>query len=83
MRTHGNVKLPNLSRGLAVATFVAIALPSAGVAQRFITTDDAEFPRVQYADSLYSLNDQCIVRLRKLSLRIPPVYVNGLPIGFC
>ena len=83
MGRYWNSKLRNISHGLATVALAAAALPSLSTAQRYIATDDPEYPRIQYADSLYSLNDQCIVRLRKLSRSIPPVYVNGLPIGFC
>jgi len=83
MGRHWNSNLRNISRGFATAALVAAAMPAASAAQRYIPTDDPEHPRIQYADSLYSLNDECIVRLRRLSRSIPPVYVNGLPIGFC
>jgi len=43
----------------------------------------AEFPRIQFGDGQLSLNDRCIVRQVKLNLRMPPIYVNGRPIGFC
>lgn len=43
----------------------------------------AEFPRIRFADGLVSANDRCPVTKKKLSPRFPPVYVNGLPIGFC
>ena len=42
-----------------------------------------EFPRISFCDSQISLNDRCIVRQAKLNLRMPPIYVNGHPIGFC
>ena len=42
------------------------------------------FPRVRYLDGQLSLNESCAIRVEnKLSRRIPPVYVNGQPIGFC
>jgi hypothetical protein len=41
------------------------------------------FPHVRYADGQVSINDRCIVRKLKLSRMMRPVYVNGLPIGFC
>lgn len=66
---------------LVPPTFVLLA--SAAPAQRYVEGTDPEHPRVQYADSLVSLNDRCIVRQNKLSTKIPPVYVNGKPIGFC
>ena len=43
----------------------------------------AEFPRIRFADGIVSANDRCPVTKRKLSVVWPPVYVNGLPIGFC
>jgi hypothetical protein len=43
----------------------------------------AEFPRIRFGDGLISANDRCPVTKRKLSVLFPPVYVNGLPIGFC
>jgi len=47
------------------------------------TDPEAEFPRIRYGDGLVSVNDRCIVRKVKLNLRMPPVYVNGRPVGFC
>ena len=52
-------------------------------AQRLIDSKDPSHPRVQYADSLISLNDRCIVREGSLSPAYKAVYVNGSPIGFC
>jgi hypothetical protein len=41
-------------------------------------------PRVRYfEDGLMSLNDRCAVRKVKLNSKMPPVYVNGQPVGFC
>jgi hypothetical protein len=40
-------------------------------------------PRIQYADGSVTLNDRCMVKKNKLNLRLPPVFVNGHPIGFC
>lgn len=40
-------------------------------------------PRIRFADGLVSLNDRCPVRKAKLNLKMPPVYVNGRPVGFC
>lgn len=44
---------------------------------------DVPFPRIQYFDGTISVNDRCAVSREKLHLRVPPVYVNGLPVGFC
>jgi len=40
-------------------------------------------PRIQYADGSVTPNDRCMVRQVKLNRKLPPVFVNGLPIGFC
>jgi len=77
------VKNRSLALSALASAFVFSLLPAPSVAQRFVAGEEEEFPIVQYPDSLYSLNDRCIVRLRKLSLRMPAAYVNGLPIGFC
>ncbi len=69
-----------------ICTFALAALAgssSLAAAQTFVPQSDAEKPRVQYTDSLVSLNDQCAVAKRKLSLSVSPVYVNGQPVAFC
>jgi hypothetical protein len=43
----------------------------------------AELPRIRFGDGLISANDICPVTKKRLSPYFPPVYVNGLPIGFC
>jgi hypothetical protein len=41
-------------------------------------------PRLRYFDgNQVSLNDRCAVRKVKLNPKMPPVYVNGQPVGFC
>lgn len=50
----------------------------------YVQGANGAFPRVRYLDGQLSLNDACAIRRdKKLSRRIPPVYVNGQPIGFC
>jgi hypothetical protein len=42
------------------------------------------FPLVRYFEGeQLSLNDKCAVRKVRLNPKMPPVYVNGRPIGFC
>jgi hypothetical protein len=53
------------------------------VAQIRYVGSDTLLPHIQFADGQESLNDRCPVRRVKLNLRMPPVYVNGRPIGFC
>lgn len=72
-----------LAPALAGLFAACLLLPAPGSAQRFVPTDDPEHPRVKYPDSLVSVNDRCAVRKVKLGNRVRPVYVNGLPIGFC
>lgn len=43
----------------------------------------AEYPHLLYTDGTQTLNDRCPVRKSKLNRRMPPVYVNHRPIGFC
>lgn len=56
---------------------IRIGLPN------YIQGGDIARPRVMYRDSLVSLNDLCAVRHARLDPERDPVYVNGLPIGFC
>ena len=49
----------------------------------FVEAQDS-FPHVRYFDTkLVSINDRCAVRKVKLNPKMPPVYVNGRPVGFC
>jgi hypothetical protein len=43
----------------------------------------AELPRLKFSDGSISENDCCPVTKKKLSIYLPPVFVNGRPIGFC
>lgn len=48
----------------------------------YVNEEDA-FSAVTFGDGQQSLNDRCMVRQAKLNLRMPPIYVNGKPVGFC
>lgn len=73
----------------------ALALADAALAARPARTLDGEgvfyvlgadpaHPEVRYLDGQLARNQSCVIQLgNKLSRRIPPVYVNGQPIGFC
>ena len=52
-------------------------------AQRYVPTADPKLPRLKYPDSLVSANDRCMVSHQKLNPKVRPVYVNGVPMGFC
>ncbi|MGE5176960.1 MAG: hypothetical protein ACM3JJ_11360 [Hyphomicrobiales bacterium] len=56
---------------------IRVGLPS------YVLTDPIEHPRVEYRDSLISINDFCPVRKARLDPDRDPVYVNGRPVGFC
>jgi YHS domain-containing protein len=43
----------------------------------------APFSKIKYVSGLVSLNDRCAVDRERLERRVPPVYVNGQPVGFC
>ncbi len=49
-----------------------------------VSSANPERPRLRYRDGQVSLNDTCAIRLpNKLNPMIPPMYLNGAPIGFC
>jgi len=68
---------------VALAAVAALALAAPARAQRYVAGPDSLHPRIRYADSLECPNDRCIVSRKKLNPRVRPVYVNGVPIGFC
>lgn len=49
----------------------------------YASEGDSLLPRVRFADGQVSVNDRCPVRQVKLNRRMPPLYVNGHPVGFC
>lgn len=50
----------------------------------YVLGEDPAHPRVRTVEGTLSLNDSCMIRLgNKLSRRVPPMYVNGQPVGFC
>lgn len=79
--------MPNRPRhapaALLVAATALLTVPAPGMAQRYVATPDSAHPRIKYADSLISANERCMVAHQKLNLRVRPVYVNGVPMGFC
>ena len=70
-------------RALALSIVLACSLLGAASAQHYVATKDPDFPRLKYADSLVSANDRCIVSQATLNPKMAPLYVNGVPIGFC
>jgi YHS domain-containing protein len=69
----------------ALALLVALAALTgrSAHAQRYVPGEYRDFPKVKYADSLESMNDRCLVKQKKLSLTVRPIYVNWRPLGFC
>ena len=70
-------------RALVLAAGLACSFLGAASAQHYVATKDPDFPKIKYADSLVSANDRCIVSQAKLNPKMAPLYVNGVPIGFC
>jgi len=68
---------------LLAVGFALGAGPGAGRAQHVVATADTLHPRIRYPDSLLSANDRCMVSQAKLNPKVRPVYVNGVPMGFC
>jgi len=53
------------------------------VLAEYVSPEDS-LPKLRFLDSgLVSINDRCAVRKTKLSTKMPAVYVNGQPVGFC
>jgi hypothetical protein len=49
-----------------------------------VISPEDSFPRLRYYDSnLVTINDRCAVRKVRLNPKMPAVYVNGQPVGFC
>jgi len=62
--------------GVAGAAFPALA-------QQYVPSDPPEHPRLEWGDTLVSLNDRCPVRQAKLNATYRPVYINRKPVAFC
>jgi hypothetical protein len=81
----------SLQTGILIAAVALMVVGTSGLAAsdppigeaHFVDGDIDTLPRIRFADGLVSLNDRCPVRLVPLNLRMPPVYVNGRPVGFC
>jgi hypothetical protein len=41
------------------------------------------YPHIRFEDGIVSINDRCPVRKAGLNLRLPALFVNGRPVGFC
>ncbi len=49
-----------------------------------VASSDPERPRMRYLDGQVSLSNTCGILLENgLNPKVPPMYVNGAPIGFC
>ena len=68
----------SLILGLVLAA--AMAPPPA---VEVVPGDDPAFPKLKWAEGGVSPNDRCPARRVKLNPKIAPVWVNGVPIGFC
>jgi len=63
------------SSGMAASDYMVMG--------EYINPQDS-LPHLRYFDGdQASLNDRCAVRKVKLNPKMPPIYVNGQPIGFC
>lgn len=72
----------------AAQPMAAAAMPSmlalSGDGIHYVEGAEPTRPRVRYLDGQVSLNQSCAIQLgNKLNRKIPPVYVNGSPVGFC
>jgi hypothetical protein len=84
--------MQNIHRALTIAAVAVLACAGQDGAQEkveyrvfgeYVQPEDS-FPTVRYFETaLVAPNDRCAVRKTKLNTKMPPVYVNGTPIGFC
>ena len=79
------MRLPLLALLLvACSEPVPVPPPLDGDGVFYVADVEAELPRLRYKDGQVSRNTSCANRLgKKLNPAIPPMYVNGAPIGFC
>lgn len=50
----------------------------------YVVGEDPKLPLARYSDGQVAISNSCGIRLgNKLNRRIPPIYVNGQPVGFC
>lgn len=50
----------------------------------YVASENPELPWLRYLDGQLSLSNSCgVFAGNKLNCRIPPMYVNGQPVGFC
>ena len=60
------------------------ASPGSGDGVFAVPGGDRDHHRLRYLDGQVSRNDSCMVRMgNRLNRRVPPLYVNGEPLGFC
>ncbi|MFT5287657.1 MAG: hypothetical protein ACI8TQ_003845 [Planctomycetota bacterium] len=58
--------------------------PMSGDGVFYILDENPRRPLIRYIDGQVSLSNSCGIKIEnKLNRRIPPLYVNGQPIGFC
>ena len=73
-------------RYLVISCVIAVAAATVMIAitqRQPPPSPESNFSTITYDDSLVSVNDRCMVRHMKLNPDVHPVYVNGMPMGFC
>ena len=75
--------LPLAALGLLATAMLAVANAAPIKLPRYVASGDRNLPKVQYADTLVSINKRCTVRKLLMTPTTRPVYVNSKPLGFC
>ena len=82
----------NKKRSAAIVAALAVLFGCGGDKEPVLVEDigdasfvsgETEFSAMVFGNGEQTLNDRCIVRQAPLNLRMPPVYVNSRPVGFC
>jgi len=74
----------SLLLGLGLTACQMSPAPLQGDGVFTVPSADPERHHLRFVDGQVSRNDTCMVRLENgLNPRVPPLYVNGEPVGFC
>ena len=66
-----------------MSLILGLVLAASAAVPELVPGADPAFPKLRWEEGGVSANDRCPARRSKLNPRIAPVWVNGVPIGFC
>jgi hypothetical protein len=82
--TRPSVSIVEIAEHLESACADMPVLATSGDGVFAVSGEDPALHHLRYVDGQVSRNDSCMIRLgNRLNRRVPPMYVNGEPVGFC